>query len=142
VKVAVIRAEYGKVVESYVFEARLEDVVKDILRHVIDEWKPGESDLVVTKETFSLTVAGEAEEDVIRELEEAGLVSREGDTVRVAVPIYYINFDVDLDEEEGYIVKKLYLIAPLITKEFKYELENEAASLTASGEEPSGVSVV
>ena len=141
-KVAVVRAEHGRVVESYEFEATLEDIVKDIVRQVVEEWKPEESDLLVTRESREITVAGEVEEGVVRELEEKGLVAREGGSLKALVTIYYIYFDVKLEEEsEEYVSNKVYVIAPLVAKEFKYELEREAASWTAWGEEPSGIRV-
>ena len=142
-KVVAVRAEHGKVVESYVFEANIEETVKDIVRQILDEWDPDKSDLLITKEVHTITVVGEEEQEVIRELEERELVEREGGSIKASIPIYYINFDVDLEEEEGMVINKLYIVAPLVSKEFKYEIEKEAASITSpSGEEgPRGIEV-
>ena len=135
-RVAVVRAEHGRVVESYVFEGRLEDIVKDITRHTIEEWDPAKSDLIITKDFFDITVTGEPDEEVLEELRGMGLVERSESEVKASIPIYYINFDVELDEEAGYIVRRVYVVAPLVSREFKDEIEHEAASLTSPRSSP------
>ena len=128
-KIAVVRAESGKVVESYIFEGELEEIVKDIARQAMDEWDPRSSDFIVTKDTYQLTISGRPDEEMLDELEEKGLVARDQSGVKVITTIYYISFDTELGEDENYIDKKMYIIAPLISVEFKDELEFEAASL-------------
>jgi hypothetical protein len=140
VKIAVIRAEYGRVVESFVFEGELEDIVKDVARHAMEEWNPGSSDFFVIKEVHALTVTGSPESEVIEELERRGMVAREEGSLKVLATIYYITFDTELGEDENYIDRKMYVIAPLISPDFKDELEYHAASMTGGrGGGPPGV---
>ncbi|BAA80820.2 hypothetical protein APE_1817.1 [Aeropyrum pernix K1] len=141
-KVAVIRAEHGRVEESLVFEARLEEVVKDMARHALEEWDPGSSDFLVIRDDIEVTVVGDVEEDVLKELEAQGRVEGEGGETRVLVPIYYISFDNEMIDDENYIDKRILVIAPLVYKGFKDELEAHAASMTAPPQRPGGIKKV
>ena len=139
-KIAVIWAEDGRVVESFVFEGSLEDVVKDVAKQALEEWDPGRSDFIVVRDVQELTLSGEADEETLRELEERGLAKREDGQLRVLLQYYTISFDTELVDEEDYVDRKIYLVAPLVVPELREELEAHAASLTAErGEGPPGV---
>lgn len=139
-KIAVIRAEEGKVVESFVFDGVLEEVVKDIAKQALEEWDPARSDFIVVRDVQELTLSGEADEETLRELEERGAAKREDGQLRVLLQYYTISFDTELVDDENYVDRKIYLIAPLVVPELQDELEAHAASLTAGGgEAPPGV---
>ncbi|MCE4616650.1 MAG: DUF2286 domain-containing protein [Aeropyrum sp.] len=130
-KVAVIRAEEGRIEESLVFEARLEETVKDIARHAMEEWNPAKSDFIVIKDNLEVTIAGEPVEEVITQLEEQGRIVRSESGIKALIPIYYISFDTEMVDEDNYADKKIYLIAPLVYEGLKEELESHAAQLTS-----------
>lgn len=139
-KIAVIRAEEGRVVESYEFEGSLADVVKDIARQAMDEWDPSESDFFVMRDAREITIGAEVDDDTLRELEEEGLARREDGQVKVLLQYYTISFDTELVEDENYVDRKVYVIAPLVVPTLKDELEAYAASLTSgSGQPPPGI---
>lgn len=83
-----------------IFEARLEEVVKDMARHALEEWDPSSSDFLVISDDIEITVVSDIEEDVLRELESQGRVEVEGGETRVLVPIYYISFDNEMIDDE------------------------------------------
>lgn len=139
-KIAVIRAEEGRVVESFEFEGSLTDVVKDIAKQAMEEWDPGESDFFVMRDVREITVGAEIDDETLRELEEEGLARREDGQVKVLLQYYTISFDTELVEDENYVDRKVYVIAPLVVPALKDELEAYAASLTSEkGQSPPGI---
>jgi len=127
----VIRAEEGRVEESLVFDARLEETVKDIAKHAMEEWDPSRSDFIVVKDNLEVTVTGELVEEVAAELEEQGRIVRSESGVKALIPVYYISFDTEMVDDDNYIDRKIYLIAPLVYSGLKDELEAHAAQLTS-----------
>lgn len=139
-KVAVVRAEHGRVEESLVFDARLEETVKDIARQAMDEWDPRRSDFIIIKDNLEVTVTGTMLEDVAQELEAEGRLARGDSQVKALIPVYYISFDTEMVDEDNYVDRKVYIIAPLLYDSFKDELEAHAAQLTSPPPKgPSGI---
>ena len=138
-RVAVIRSEMGRVVESMVLEGSVYDVVKDITRHVMDEWDPGRSDFLVMRDNRKVTILGEPDEAALRELEAEGRVERLPNAVEVYLPIFVISFDNEFLDEEDYVDNKVYVIAPLVADGLREEMEVYAAELTVRKERPEGI---
>ena len=138
-KVIVVRSERGRIVESMVMEASIYDVVKDITRHVMDEWDPSKSDFLVMRDNRKVTIIGEPDPEFLKELEAEGRVERSSNGIEVQVPIFIISFDNEFLDDEDYVDNKVYVIAPLVVDSLREEIEVYAADLTVRREKPEGI---
>ncbi|MEB3806124.1 MAG: DUF2286 domain-containing protein [Desulfurococcales archaeon] len=137
----VIRAEYGKVVESSVVEGDLYKVAKEEARQALEEWQPETSDFVIARDFREVEIKLPINPDLYDRLRDMGVpLSRSGGKAYATIPIVLISFDSEMISEEEYQEKKIYIIAPYIDEGFKLELEKEAATLTSPREAPEGIS--
>jgi len=144
VKVLVVRAEEGKVVEKNVVEGDLAGVVKEIASSALKEWKPETSDFIVLRDQRDIELPPDAitpeSFDAFRMF---GLRREEVDgevRVVITVPIYTISFDNISIGDEVFIEKKVYIIAPHITDELDALFEELAADVTSPKTPPEGIS--
>lgn len=139
-KVAVIRAEYGKIVESDVVEGDLYQIAKEEARRALDEWKPESSDFVVARDYREIEIKLPMPPELYDMLRDIGAgISKVGDKALASIPIILISYDSEMISEEEYQENKIILIAPYLGEQVKLDLENEAASITAPGEKPQGI---
>ncbi len=75
-KVLVVRAEMGRVVESRVLEGEFYEVVKKYVSIASSEWDPEVSDFVVVRDDLNVDVEGSLEREVLEYLRSYGLLRR------------------------------------------------------------------
>lgn len=139
-KVTVIRAEYGKIVESDVVEGDLYQIAKEEARRALDEWKPESSDFVVARDYREIEIKLPMPPELYDMLRDIGAgISKVGDKALTSIPIILISYDSEMISEEEYQENKIILIAPYLGEQVKLDLENEAASITAPSEKPQGI---
>ncbi len=139
-KVVVIRAEYGKIVESDIVEGDLFDIVKEEARQALEAWKPETSDFVVARDFREIEIKLPIPPELYDRLREMGIpLSRAGDKAVASIPIVLISYDSEMITEEEYQENKIILIAPYLSEEVKMDLENEAAGITSPSEKPEGI---
>jgi len=140
VKVIVIRAEYGKIVESDIVEGDLFEIVKEEARNALEAWKPETSDFVVARDFREIEIKLPIPPELYDRLREMGIpLSRAGDKAVASIPVVLISYDSEMITEEEYQENKIILIAPYLSDEVKMDLESEAAGITSPSEKPEGI---
>jgi len=139
VRVLVVRAEMGRVVESRVGEGELVDVVRECALRALSEWDPGVSDFVVIREFVEFEVEGSLGKDAVEALRGYGFIEESGESVRVKLPVYTISFDSRALSDDVYLENKLYLVTIYVNDDLKAFFEAEAASMTSQELEPGGI---
>jgi len=139
-KVLVIRAEYGKVVESDIVEGDLYEVTKEEVKRVIDEWEPRKSDFVVARDVREIEIKLPIDPALYDALRDAGIpLSRGKDKASAMLPIILVSFDSTIITEDEYQENKVLLIAPYINDDLRAELEAEAAEITSPKKGAEGI---
>lgn len=139
-KVVVIRAEQGRIVESDIVEGELYEIVKEEARRALEAWRPETSDFVVARDYRDVEIKLPISPELYDRLREMDVpLSKEGDKAVASIPIILISYDSEMLTEEEYLEKKIMLIAPYLTDEVKVELESEAVGITSPSEKPEGI---
>ena len=136
-KVLVVRAERGRVVESSIVEGELDKIVKDVAREVLEEWDPRVSEFVVLKDVEEATIKLPIPGDVVDVLRPFGL-RRRGDEAVVDLPYYTISFD-NRKVNDDYVEYKVVVVAPYINDDFKAWIETLAAEIVSEKKPPEGI---
>ncbi len=135
-KVLVIEAREGKIVESRVIDGDYYEIVRSVAREAMDKWDPAQSDFIAVSDKWEFNLEPMSE-DMRRRLEELGLIGVGEDGTRTAlIPVYTISYDNKMIDEDNYQEKGLYMIVPYIDEAMKTVFESEAADLTG---EPIGI---
>jgi hypothetical protein len=139
VKVLVVRAEMGRVVESRVLEGEFYEVVKKYVSIASSEWDPEVSDFVVVRDDLNVDVEGSLEREVLEYLRSYGSLEESEGALRVRLPVYTISFDNRFVGEDSYVENKVYIIAPYVNEDLRVLFETEAASITTQEAAPEGI---
>ncbi len=134
-KVIVIEAQRGRVVESRVVEGDFYSVAKSVAREALEKWRPESSDFVAVKDVWTIDLSGEPT-GIASKLEELGLVTVINGKRVAQIPVYTISYDNEMISEDNYQERGLYMIVPYVDDDFKSLFESEAAELTSETEEP------
>lgn len=137
-KVLVVRAERGKVVESTVVEGSLEDVAKDVAKEALVEWDPRVSEFVVLRDVEEVTIKLPIPGELVDELRKYGLRKKGESEAAIDLPYYTISFD-NRRVGDDYIEYKVYVIAPYINDDFKAWIEVLATSIVSEKQAPEGI---
>ena len=133
-KVLVVRAEEGRVVEEKVVEGDMASVVKDIVAKALKEWKPPESDFVVVRENYRVTVDLPLSSEEYERYSRYGLRRTSGGQAEFEIPVYLVSFANEWRGED-YRDRKIYLVAVYVDDKLRGEMASWAAESTA---EPRG----
>jgi hypothetical protein len=135
VKIVVIEARQGRIVESRIVDGDFYEVTKSVAREALEKWRPEASDFVAVKDVWTIDLSGEST-SIASRLEELGLVTVVNGRRVAQIPVYTISYDNEMISDENYKEKGLYMIVPYIDDDFKSVFESEAAELTSESEEP------
>jgi len=139
-KVLVIRSEDGAVTESRIVEGEFFDVVKQVAGEAYQEWTPESSDFIVMRDYIEVEVDLPLDPALFDFLREYGELARSGkDKASIVFPFFTISFDNRMIDQENFIDRKVYVVAPYINDDVKTDLEAEAARTTAPRESPPGI---
>jgi len=142
-KVLVIRSEEGKIVESRVVEGDFFQVVKDVTGEAYREWEPASSDFIVMRDFIEAEVDLPLDPQLFDFLREYGELAKSGSgKASIVFPFFTISFDNRMVDQENFIDRKVYVVAPYVNDDIRAELEAEAVRTTAPRGSPSGIQEV
>lgn len=140
-KVLVIRAEYGRIVESNVVDGEMYSVVKEEARRALEAWRAEASDFVVARDYRDVEISLPVPPGLYDELRELDVpLTRSGEKAVASIPVVLISYDSEMISEEDYQENKIILVAPYLGEDARIDLESEAASMTGPAEKPEGIS--
>jgi len=146
VRILVIRAEEGRIVEKEYVEGDLAEVAKKVAAKALEEWDPETSDFVVLRDQRDVEIPPELVNpknfDVFREFNLRREKTEEGTQAVITVPLYTISFDNISIGDEAFIEKKIYLIVPSVIEEIDVLFEQLAADITSPQAQPEGIEEV
>ena len=142
-RILVIRAEEGSIVEKKYVEGDLAEVAKRIAAKALEEWNPETSDFVVLRDQRDVEIppalVNPKNFDVLREFNLRREKTEEGSQAIITVPLYTISFDNISIGDEAFIEKKIYLIVPSVMEEIDVLFEQLAADITSPHSPPEGI---
>ncbi len=145
-RILVIRAEEGRIVEKEYVEGDLAEVAKKVAAKALEEWDPETSDFVVLRDQRDVEIPPELVNpknfDVFREFNLRREKTEEGTQAVITVPLYTISFDNISIGDEAFIEKKIYLIVPSVIEEIDVLFEQLAADITSPQAQPEGIEEV
>ena len=139
-RILVVRAEEGRIVESEVTEGEFRKVLRGVVERALQEWDEASSDFLVVRDEQDIEVNPEdIGSDELEELSRITRIERGPSGFKIKLPIYMISFDNKI-EGDSYIDNRIYVITPLVYDELKDIIEADAAHYTAPDKpQPRGI---
>ncbi len=140
-KVLVVRSEEGAVTESRIVEGEFFEVVKQVASEAFREWDPSTSDFIVMRDYIQVEVSLPLDPGLFDFLRDYGQLARGqgGKEASIIFPFFTISFDNEMIDEENFVDKKIYIVAPYVNDDVKIDIESEAARMTSAKEKPAGI---
>ena len=131
-KFLVVEAVMGKIVESKIVEGEFGEIVKQAAREALGKWNPLEADFIAIRDDRLWRPAGDEDEEFMKMLRERGFIEKteEGEEI-IRIPYYLISYDNEEIDDMNYREKALIVVTAYIGEAYKYEVETDAAELTA-----------
>jgi hypothetical protein len=129
-KVLVVRAEEGRIVEERIVEGSVYSVVKDVVSKALRDWIPEESDFVVVRENYKVTVKLPLSSEEYERYSRYGLRRTGSGEAEFEIPVYLVSFANEWSGED-YKDRKIYLVAVYVDEKLKEEMASWAAESTS-----------
>lgn len=129
-----ILAEYGDVKEVKVVEGRVHEVVKEVIKNVLEMWDPLTSDLLVVRHKHEIRLKLPITKEQYELYSRYNLRRVGGDIASFEVPIYIVSYENKWVGNDLVDVK-IVMIAPYIDENVEKQLMELAESITAVEEE-------
>ena len=130
-KILVIRAEEGKVVEDNVIEGDMAETVRQVASRALREWEPRDSDFVIVREKYRVTVDLPLSSEDYDRYSKYGLRRTSGGQAEFEIPVYLVSFANEWSGED-YRDRKIYVVAVYIDDKLRKEMADWAAESTGS----------
>jgi len=132
-KILVVRAEYGKIVETYVKEGELVQVLKETVMRTLNLWNPEKSDLIVMKHSQDINVKIPITPQQFECYKRFNL-RRAGNVAIFTIPVYVISFE---NEWSGESLRdtKVFIVAPYVDEIVENAVKQLASEITSVSEE-------
>ena len=139
-RILVVRAEEGRIVESEIAEGEFRRVLRSVVERALKEWDEVNSDFLVVRDEQDVEVGPEnIGSDELEELSRITRIERGPSGFRIKLPIYMISFENKI-EGDSYIDSRIYVVTPLVYDELKDIIETDAAHYTAPDKpQPRGI---
>jgi len=133
-RILIVRSENGEVVESTVVEGDLAEVLKSIVRKVLELWDPTRSDLVVMRHSHDISVKLPITPQQFENYSKFNL-RRTGNMATFTIPVYVVSYENEWTSEGGLRDTKVFVIAPYVDDVVKEAVESLAREITKVSEE-------
>ncbi len=133
-QILIVRSENGEVVESTVVEGDLAEVLKSIVRKVLELWDPTRSDLVVMRHSHDISVKLPITPQQFENYSKFNL-RRTGNMATFTIPVYVVSYENEWTSEGGLRDTKVFVIAPYVDDVVKEAVESLAREITKVSEE-------
>ncbi len=127
-KILIIRSENGEVIETSVAEGKLTEILKDVVRKVLELWDPTKSDLVVMRHSHDINVKLPITPQQFESYSKFNL-RRTGNVATFTIPVYVISYENEWSEE-GLRDTKVFVVAPYVDDVVKKAVEDLAREIT------------
>ncbi len=130
-KFLIVEANRGKIVQSRIVEGEFQDIVKETVKEAVEKWNPLDSDFVAVRDDREWTLRGDEPDELLKELEESGVLNVEDNKVVARVPYYLISYENRSKGMEYYEELGVYVVTAYIDEEYRLLVEEDAADLTS-----------
>lgn len=133
-KVLLILAEYGEVKETRVVDGTPHQVVKDVIRSVLDIWNPLTSDLLVVRHKHEIRLRLPLTKEQYEVYSKYNLRRIGGELAAFEVPIYIVSYENKWVGNDLVDVR-VVMVSPYIDEDVKKQLMELAESITSVEQE-------
>ncbi len=132
-RMLVVRAENGKIVETTTYEGDLKKVLKEVISKALELWDPEKSDLVVMRHNQDINVKLPITPQQFERYSQFNL-RRAGNVAIFTVPVYVISFE---NEWSGESLRdtKVFVVAPYVDEIVESAVKQLAVEITSPSEE-------
>ncbi|MEM1645395.1 MAG: DUF2286 domain-containing protein [Ignisphaera sp.] len=129
-KILIVRAEEGNIVDKQLTEGELEQILKEVVIKALELWNPQHSDLVVVKHKHEVGLPLPLKKEQYEMYARFNL-RRIGDKAVFEIPIYVVSYENEWIEE-NIRDSKVFIVAPYVDETTASNIIELAKNITSA----------